>query len=245
MMASPFLASRAPTICGESVFWMVAVSPILAASAWAISMSKPTAWLLVSIDSWGGYVVSERNVMVPGRTRLVGGVMVGGVGLTIASPDVEGEALTTPGLGRAQAASVRARKALSAMRALNAAVISLLLARAGLLSWPKLATQFYDRRPRPARRLYAEPLVSDTRRPVAGPRRRGGGGPPWRPRQPGAAGENPPAARPRSGRPAGRRGSGGLRPDDRRGGVEERAHSTGGHPTASAQPLHEPRGRRR
>src|SRR2546422_10686305 len=243
MMASPFLASRAPTSNGESVFWMVAVSPILAASAWAISMSKPIAWLLVSIDSCGGKVVSERNVTVPGRTRLVGGVMVGGVGLAITG--AEGEALTTPGLGRAQAPSVRARKALSAMRPLNAAVISLLLARAGLLSWPKLATQFYDRRPRPARRLYAEPLVSDTRRPVAGPRRRGGGGPPWRPRQPGAAGENPPGARPRSGRPAGRRGSGGLRPDDRRGGVEERAHSTGGHPTGSAPPLPEPHGRRR
>src|SRR3989442_12129499 len=116
MMASPFLASRAPTICGESVFWMVAVSPILAASAWAISMSKPTAWLLVSIDSWGGYVVSERNAMVPGRTRLGGGVMVGGAGLTIASPDGQGEALTTPGLGGAQGRGGRARTVLNALR---------------------------------------------------------------------------------------------------------------------------------
>src|SRR6266576_183737 len=158
--------------------------------------------------------------MVPGRTRLVGGVMVGGVGLAIASADGDGEALTTPGPGRAQAPSVRARKALSAMRPLNAAVISPLLARAGLLSWPKLSTQFYDRRPLPAHRLYAERLVSHTRRPVAGPRRRGGGGPPWRPCQPGTAGQSPPGAGPSPGRPAGR-GSGRLRPDNRCGGVEE------------------------
>src|SRR2546423_10835372 len=140
--------------------------------------------------------------------------MGGGVGLAIASPDVEGEALTTPGPGRAQAPSVRARKALSAMRPLNAAVISPHLARAGLLSWPKSATQFYDRRPRSARRLYAEPLVSHTRRPVAGPRRRGGGGPPWRACQPGAAGQNSPGAGPRPRRPAGRPGSRGLRADN-------------------------------
>src|SRR5256885_7293930 len=62
--------------------------------------------------------------MVPGRTRLVGGVMAGGVGLAIASADVDGEALTTPGPGREQAPSVRARKALSATPPLNAAVIS-------------------------------------------------------------------------------------------------------------------------
>src|SRR4030081_3196448 len=106
--------------------------------------------------------------MVPGGTRFVGGVMLGGVGLVIVSPGVEGEALATPGPGRVQAPSVRARKALSAMRPLNAAVISPLLAPAGLLSWPKLATQFTYRRPRPAHRLYAEPLASHTRRPVAG-----------------------------------------------------------------------------
>src|SRR2546429_7057538 len=197
MMASPFLASRAPTICGESVFWMVAVSPILAASACAMSMSKPTAWLFVSIDSWGGEVVSERNVTVPGRTRLVGGGMGGGAGLAIASADAEGEALTTPGPGRAPATSVRARKELSAMRPLNSARIAPLLARAELLSWPKLATQFYDRRPYPAHRLYAEPLVSDTRRPVVGPRRRSGGGSPPRSCPSWGARENTPPARPR------------------------------------------------
>src|SRR3989442_13886837 len=230
MMASPFLASRAPTINGESVFWMVAVSPILAASAWAISMSKAIAWLLVSIDSCGGKVVSERNVTVPGRTRLVGGVMVGGVGLAITG--AEGEALNTPGLGRAQAPSVRARKALNAMRPLNAAVISPPLARAGLLSWPKLAPQFYDRRPRPRHRLYPEALARDTLRPVAGPRPRSGRGPPWRPCQPGAAGQNPPGAGPRLGRPAGRRGSSGLPADDPPGGGGERAHSGPRQPTA-------------
>src|SRR2546429_6870019 len=136
--------------------------------------------------------------------------MGGGVGLAIASADAEGEALTTPGPGRAQAPSVRARKALSAMRPLNAAVIAPLLARAELLSWPKLATQFYDRRPYPAHRLYAEPLVSDTRRPVVGPRRRSGGGPPAGPRQPGVANRNPPPAGPPPGRSAGRPGVGGV-----------------------------------
>src|SRR2546422_10376575 len=104
MMASPFLASRAPTSNGESVFWMVAVSPILAASAWAISMSKPIAWLLVSIDSCGGKVVLERNGMVAGRTRVVGGVMVGGGG--VANYGAEGGGLATPPRGRAQAPSV-------------------------------------------------------------------------------------------------------------------------------------------
>src|SRR2546422_4672917 len=116
MMASPFLASRAPTSNGESVFWMVAVSPILAASAWAISMSKPIAWLLVSIDSCGGKGVSGRNVMVPGRTRVVGGGMGGGGGLAING--AEGEGLTTPRPGRAQAPSGRARKARHAQRPL-------------------------------------------------------------------------------------------------------------------------------
>src|ERR1700738_3016915 len=124
--------------------------------------------------------------MVPGRTRFVGGVMVGGVGLVIASPDVEGEAFTTPGLGRLQAPSIMARIALSVRRLPNAAVISPLLARAGLLSWPKLATQFYDRRPRSAHRPYAEPLASHTRRPVAAPSRCGGGGSRWRACQAGA-----------------------------------------------------------
>src|SRR2546429_6128273 len=136
--------------------------------------------------------------------------MGGGVGLAIASADAEGEALTTPGPGRAQAPSVRARKALSAMRPLNAAVIAPLLARAELLSWPKLATQFYDRRPHPAHRLYAEPLVSDTRRPVVGPRQRSGGGPPRRPRPPWAASEKPPPAPPPPPRSAGWRGVGGA-----------------------------------
>src|SRR2546426_8672486 len=99
MMASPFLASRAPTSNGESVFWMVAVSPILAASAWAISMSKPIAWLLVSIDSCGGEGVSGRKVMVPGRPRVVGGGVVGGGGVAING--AEGGALFTPPPGRA------------------------------------------------------------------------------------------------------------------------------------------------
>src|SRR5438477_11388473 len=102
----------------------------------------------------------------------------------------------------------------------TAAVISPLLARAELLSWPKLATQFYDRHPDPAHRLYAEPLVSDTRRPVVGPRRRSGGGPPWRPCQPGAAGKNPPRGGPRPGRLAGLGGAAGHRLEGRGGGVE-------------------------
>src|SRR5205814_1431479 len=83
--ASPFLASSAPTIWGESVFWMVAARPIFAAIAWAMSISKPTAcWVPGSIDSCGGSVVSEREVMVPGRTRFVGGVRVGGAGVAVA-----------------------------------------------------------------------------------------------------------------------------------------------------------------
>src|SRR5260370_26992976 len=100
--------------------------------------------------------------MVPGRTRLVGGVMAGGVGLAIASAVVEGEAWTTPRAGRLQAPSTMASNALSARRLPNAAVISPLLAPPGVLSWPKLATQFYDRRPRPAPQPHAEPLASDT-----------------------------------------------------------------------------------
>src|ERR1700694_4504236 len=126
--------------------------------------------------------------MVPGRTRSVGGVMTGGVGLAIASAVAEGDALATPGLGRLQAPSVMASNALSARRLRNAAVISPLLARAGLLSWPKLATHFYDRRPRPAHQPYAEPLASHTRRPVAAPCRRGGGGALRRACHPGGAG---------------------------------------------------------
>src|SRR3989442_12767651 len=112
MMASPFLASRAPTSNGESVFWMVAVSPILAASAWAISMSKPIAWLLVSIDSCGGEGVAGRKGMVPGRTRVGGGGVGGGVGLAIIRG--EGGGFSTPPLGRARAPSVRATEALNA-----------------------------------------------------------------------------------------------------------------------------------
>src|SRR3989442_15770689 len=109
MMASPFLASRAPTSNGESVFWMVAVSPILAASAWAISMSKPIAWLLVSIDSCGGKGVAGRKGTVPGRTRLGGGGVVGGVGRAITGAG--GGGLATPGLGRGEAPGVRGREA--------------------------------------------------------------------------------------------------------------------------------------
>jgi hypothetical protein len=63
--------------------------------------------------------------------------MTGGVGLAIASAVVEGDALAIPGLGRLQAPSVMASNALSARRLRSAAVISPLLARTGLLSWPK------------------------------------------------------------------------------------------------------------
>src|SRR2546429_4673095 len=140
--------------------------------------------------------------------------MGGGVGLAIASADAEGESWTTPGRGRAQAPSFRARKALSAMRPLNAAVIAPLLARAELLSWPKLATKFYDRRPHPAHRLYAEPLVSDTRRPVVGPRRRSGGGPPRGAGLPWVAIVNPPPARPPPRAAARGRGLCGIRGSD-------------------------------
>src|SRR4029077_16337946 len=141
--------------------------------------------------------------------------MAGGVGVAIANGVVDGDALTTPGLGRLQAPSVMASNALSARRLRNAAVISPLLARAGLLSWPKLAPQFYDRRPRSAHRPYAEPLASHTCRPLAAPCRCGGGGSPWRARQPRAPGKNPASASPPPGRSPGRRGSGGLRADDR------------------------------
>src|SRR2546425_3312717 len=108
MMASPFLASRAPTSNGESVFWMVAVSPILAASAWAISMSKPIAWLLVSIDSCGGEGVSGRKVTGPGRPRVGGGGVVGGLGLAMTG--AQGGAFATPRPGRGQPPPARARE---------------------------------------------------------------------------------------------------------------------------------------
>src|SRR5438309_3649603 len=118
---------------------MVAERPIFAAIAWAMSMSKPTAcWVAGSVDSWGGYVVSERKVMVPGRTRLVGGVMFGGVGLTMANAELEGVVLTTPGPGSAHAPSVEARRALSARRPTDAIVISLPLALAGVLNMIKV-----------------------------------------------------------------------------------------------------------
>src|SRR2546427_10429633 len=106
MIASPFLASSAPTIWGESVFWMVAERPIFAAIAWAMSISKPTAcWVAGSIDSWGGEVVSGRKVMVPGRTRFVGGGMLGGVGLAMANGDAEGGPFPTPAPETAHAPS--------------------------------------------------------------------------------------------------------------------------------------------
>ena len=75
--------------------------------------------------------MSERKVMVPGRTRLVGGVMFGGVGLTMANAELEGVVLTTPRPGSAHALSVEARRALSARRPTDAIVISLPLALAG------------------------------------------------------------------------------------------------------------------
>src|SRR2546428_12615033 len=100
MIASPFLASSAPTIWGESVFWMVAERPIFAAIAWAMSISKPTAcWVAGSIDSWGGEVVLEREGMVPGGTRFVGGGIVGGVGGAAAEGGVGGGGLVAPEMG--------------------------------------------------------------------------------------------------------------------------------------------------
>lgn len=95
--------------------------PILAATACAISMSKPTACCVEgSIDSCGGLVASDRKVRVPGRTRLAGGVMVGGVGLVTASPDAEGLVWTIPGVGGAHAASANARMALTAAQRIHA-----------------------------------------------------------------------------------------------------------------------------
>src|SRR5437667_5711951 len=145
--------------------------------------------------------------MVPGRTRLVGAVMVGGVGLVIANADVEGVALTAPASGRTHALSIRARVALSARRPRDAALISPLLARAGLLSWPKLGpnstTVKASRRIRNGRLIdslrrrlsrpsvtWAE-LVSHAWRPVAAPRRCGGRGAPGRAGQPRAGGQSP------------------------------------------------------
>src|SRR5437762_214278 len=61
--------------------------------------------------------------MVPGRTRLGGGVVVGGGGLTMADAEVEGVALAGPGPERAHAPSVVARRALSARRPTDAVVI--------------------------------------------------------------------------------------------------------------------------
>src|SRR5438093_13190228 len=89
--------------------------------------------------------------MVPGRTRLVGGVMFGGVGLTMANAEVEGVALTAPRPVRAHAPSVEARRALSARRPTDAVIISPPLAPAGYWTWSKFATQFYDRWRSPAR----------------------------------------------------------------------------------------------
>ena len=74
--------------------------------------------------------MSERKVMVPGRTRFVGGVMLGGVGLTMANGDAEGVPLTTPEPVTAHAPSVEARRALSATRPTDAVLISPPLAQA-------------------------------------------------------------------------------------------------------------------
>src|SRR6202022_3261048 len=86
---SPFFSSRAGMMVEKSWVWMVAVRPILAAMAFAMSTSKPTALLLaVSIDSWGGYVVSDRNVIVPAVMRLVGALIVAGLGDDVPEDDV-------------------------------------------------------------------------------------------------------------------------------------------------------------
>jgi len=69
--------------------------------------------------------------------------MLGGVGLAIATADVEGVALATGGFGRTHPPSVKPTRVLSARRPMDAPLISPPLAPAGLWSWPKLATQFY------------------------------------------------------------------------------------------------------
>src|SRR5438128_3601192 len=198
--------------------------------------------------------------MVPGRTRLVGGVMFGGVGLTMANAEVEGVALTAPGPVRAHAPSVEARMALSARRPTDAVVISPPLAPAGYWTWSKFATQFYDRWRSLARsggdlthssRLagrspsvtWAE-LEPHARRPVAAPCRRGGGGASWGAGQHWSGSGTPASNGSRPRRPAGARGSGGLRADYRRRCVEERADPAGRWPAVAAQPADEPRGRR-
>src|SRR2546430_19669 len=88
MIASPFLASSAPTIWGESVFWMVAERPIFAAIAWAMSISKPTPCRVAgSIDSWGGQPGSARKAVLPGATTALGGRRLGAAGLAGAPSD--------------------------------------------------------------------------------------------------------------------------------------------------------------
>ena len=101
-------------------------------------------------------MASERKVRVPGRTRLVGGVIVGGVGLAMAIGDVEGVALTTARPGNAQAPSVKASRALSVRRPTDAWVISPPLAPGGVMVLAKIRDPFYDRsRPAAHRRVSA------------------------------------------------------------------------------------------
>src|SRR2546428_11278056 len=76
MIASPFFASRSGMIESKLLVLMVAVRPILAAIALAISTSKPTALLVaVSIDSCGGEGVAGRDGSVPPLAQLGGGLM--------------------------------------------------------------------------------------------------------------------------------------------------------------------------
>src|SRR2546428_12490263 len=104
MIASPFLASSAPTIWGESVFWMVAERPIFAAIAWAMSISKPTAcWVAGSIDSWGGEGVAGGKGRGPRRARVVGGGRFGGGGRAVGEGARRGGPLPPPRTGTAAA----------------------------------------------------------------------------------------------------------------------------------------------
>src|SRR3984893_3703462 len=147
MTASPFLPSSAPTICGELVVWKVAARPILAAMAFAMSMWNPTAgWVAGSIGYCGGVVGPVSKVSVPGRTRLVGDVIFGGVGLVMARGDAEGVALAKPGLGMTQLPSVRASRVLSARRPTDARVISPLPRPGGVMVLAKISDPILRRR---------------------------------------------------------------------------------------------------
>src|SRR5215208_1093427 len=79
----------------NAVFRISISSPSLAATAFAASTSKPTAWFgsVTSADgniSSGGYSMSTQSTILPGESRLVGGAMASAVAATLAGAPLAG-----------------------------------------------------------------------------------------------------------------------------------------------------------